>query len=72
MGEIVLMYNPGYSGQEPEHWLNESGARALLTMAILRNAMVDLRHQTRLGFKSDESIRERTPQSSNPRQFIVA
>jgi len=46
IGAIVVMNNPLYSDRELEHQLNDSGARALITMDIFGNRMIDLRPKT--------------------------
>jgi long-chain acyl-CoA synthetase len=46
IGAIVVMNNPLYSDRELEHQLNDSGARALITMDIFGNRMIDLRRKT--------------------------
>jgi len=46
IGAIVVMNNPLYSDRELEHQLNDSGARALITMDIFGNRMIDLRQKT--------------------------
>ena len=46
IGAIVVMNNPLYSDRELEHQLNDSGAKALITMDIFGNRMIDLRRKT--------------------------
>jgi len=46
IGAIVVMNNPLYSDRELEHQLNDSGAKALITMDIFGNRMIDLRQKT--------------------------
>ena len=46
IGAIVVMNNPLYSDRELEHQLTDSGARALITMDIFGNRMIDLRQKT--------------------------
>lgn len=48
IGAIVVMNNPLYSDRELEHQLNDSGAKALITMDIFGNRMIDLRRKTRI------------------------
>lgn len=48
IGAIVVMNNPLYSDRELEHQLNDSGAKALITMDIFGNRMIYLRRKTRI------------------------
>lgn len=46
LGAIGIMSNPMYSDRELEYQLNDSGARALITMDVFCNRMIDLRPKT--------------------------
>jgi len=46
IGGIVVMNNPLYSDVELEHQFNDSGAKALITIDLLANRMIDLRKKT--------------------------
>jgi long-chain acyl-CoA synthetase len=46
IGGIAVMNNPLYSDREFEYYLNDSGAKALITLDLLANRMIDLRPRT--------------------------
>ncbi len=46
IGAIGVMSNPLYSDRELEYQLNDSGARAVITMDIFGNRLIDLRPKT--------------------------
>jgi long-chain acyl-CoA synthetase len=46
IGGIAVMNNPLYADRELRHQLNDSGAKALVTLDLLGNRMVDLRPDT--------------------------
>lgn len=46
IGAIAVMNNPLYSDRELEHQFNDSGAKALVTLDLLGNRMIDLRPKT--------------------------
>ena len=46
IGAIAVMNNPLYSDREFEYYLNDSGAKALITLDLLANRMIDLRPRT--------------------------
>lgn len=46
IGAITVMNNPLYSDRELEHQFNDSGAKALITLDLLGNRMIDLRPKT--------------------------
>lgn len=46
IGAIAVMNNPLYSDRELEYYLNDSGAKVLITLDLLANRMVDLRPRT--------------------------
>ncbi|MCF8053960.1 MAG: long-chain fatty acid--CoA ligase [Deltaproteobacteria bacterium] len=46
IGAIVVMNNPLYSDVELEHQFNDSGSKALITIDLLANRMIDLRKKT--------------------------
>jgi long-chain acyl-CoA synthetase len=48
IGAIVVMNNPLYSDRELEHQFNDSGAKALVTLDLLGNRMIDLRPKTQI------------------------
>ena len=45
-GGIVVMNNPMYTDRELERQFNDSGAKALITLDLLANRMIDLRPKT--------------------------
>jgi len=46
LGSIVVMNNPLYTDRELAYQLKDSGAKALLTLDLLSNRMIDLRPKT--------------------------
>ena len=46
IGAIAVMNNPLYTDRELKHQFNDSGAKALVTLDLLGNRMIDLRAQT--------------------------
>ncbi|MBI9077488.1 MAG: long-chain fatty acid--CoA ligase [Desulfatibacillum sp.] len=48
IGGVVVMNNPLYSDRELSHQFNDSGAKALITLDLLGNRMIDLRPMTRI------------------------
>jgi len=46
IGAVVVMNNPLYADRELEHQFNDSGAKALITLDLLANRMIDLRPRT--------------------------
>ncbi|ACL06318.1 Long-chain-fatty-acid CoA ligase (AMP-forming) [Desulfatibacillum aliphaticivorans] len=48
IGGVVVMNNPLYSDRELSHQFNDSGAKALITLDLLANRMIDLRPMTRV------------------------
>ncbi len=48
LGAVVVMNNPLYSDRELLHQFNDSGAKALITLDLLGNRMIDLRPKTRI------------------------
>lgn len=48
IGGIVVMNNPLYSDRELEHQFNDSGSKALITINLLANRMIDLRPKTKV------------------------
>ena len=48
IGAIAVMNNPLYSDRELEHQFNDSDAKALITLDLLGNRMIDLRPKTRI------------------------
>ncbi|HVO67475.1 MAG TPA: long-chain fatty acid--CoA ligase [Syntrophales bacterium] len=48
VGAIAVMNNPLYTDRELEHQFNDSGARALITLDLLANRMIDLRPKTKI------------------------
>ncbi|QTA81379.1 Long-chain-fatty-acid--CoA ligase [Desulfonema limicola] len=48
IGGIAVMNNPLYSDRELEHQFNDSGSKALITLDLLGNRMIDLRAKTRI------------------------
>ena len=48
LGAVTVMNNPLYSDRELLHQFNDSGAKALVTLDLLGNRMIDLRPKTRI------------------------
>ncbi|GBC59511.1 long-chain fatty acid--CoA ligase [Desulfonema ishimotonii] len=48
IGGVAVMNNPLYSDRELDHQFNDSGAKALVTLDLLGNRMIDLRPKTRI------------------------
>lgn len=48
IGAIAVMNNPLYSDRELHHQFNDSEAKALITIDLLGNRMIDLRPQTKI------------------------
>jgi len=48
IGGLVVMNNPLYADRELEHQFNDSGAKALITLDLLGNRMIDLRPKTKI------------------------
>jgi long-chain acyl-CoA synthetase len=48
IGAISVMNNPLYSDRELEHQFNDSEAKALITLDLLGNRMIDLRPKTQI------------------------
>jgi long-chain acyl-CoA synthetase len=48
IGAVAVMNNPLYSDRELEHQFNDSGAKALITLDLLGNRMIDLRPKTKI------------------------
>ena len=48
IGAVVVMNNPLYTDRELEHQFNDSGAKALITLDLLANRMIDLRPKTKV------------------------
>ncbi|MFB3924715.1 MAG: long-chain fatty acid--CoA ligase [Syntrophales bacterium] len=48
LGAIAVMNNPLYSDRELEYQFNDSGSRALVTLDLLGNRMIDLRPKTKI------------------------
>jgi long-chain acyl-CoA synthetase len=48
VGAITVMNNPLYTDRELEHQFNDSGAKALITLDLLANRMIDLRSKTKI------------------------
>jgi long-chain acyl-CoA synthetase len=48
IGAITVMNNPLYTDRELEHQFNDSGAKALITLDLLANRMIDLRPKTKI------------------------
>ncbi|HYA15797.1 MAG TPA: AMP-binding protein, partial [Syntrophales bacterium] len=48
VGAIAVMNNPLYTDRELEHQFNDSGAKALITLDLLANRMIDLRPKTKI------------------------
>ena len=48
IGAIVVMNNPLYTDRELDHQFNDSGSKALITLDLLANRMIDLRPKTKI------------------------
>jgi long-chain acyl-CoA synthetase len=48
IGAVTVMNNPLYTDHELEHQFNDSGSKALVTLDLLANRMIDLRPKTRI------------------------
>ncbi|MEE8432642.1 MAG: long-chain fatty acid--CoA ligase [Candidatus Desulfatibia sp.] len=48
LGAIAVMNNPLYSDRELEHQFNDSASKALITLDLLGNRMIDLRPKTQI------------------------
>jgi long-chain acyl-CoA synthetase len=48
IGGVTVMNNPLYSDRELAHQFNDSSAKALVTLDLLANRMIDLRPRTRI------------------------
>jgi long-chain acyl-CoA synthetase len=48
IGAVTVMNNPLYSDRELEHQFNDSGSKALITLDLLGNRMIDLRPKTKI------------------------
>jgi long-chain acyl-CoA synthetase len=48
VGGVAVMNNPLYSDRELLHQFNDSGAKALITLDLLGDRMIDLRPQTKI------------------------
>ena len=48
IGAIAVMNNPLYTDRELKHQFNDSGAKALVTLDLLGNRMIDLRPETEI------------------------
>jgi len=48
IGGITVMNNPLYSDRELEHQFNDSDSKLLITLDLLGNRMIDLRHKTKI------------------------
>lgn len=48
IGAITVMNNPLYTDRELEHQFNDSGSKALITLDLLANRMIDLRPRTKI------------------------
>jgi long-chain acyl-CoA synthetase len=48
IGAITVMNNPLYADRELAHQFNDSGAKALITLDLLGNRMIDLRPNTQI------------------------
>ena len=48
VGAITVMNNPLYTDRELDHQFNDSGAKALITLDLLANRMIDLRPKTKI------------------------
>ena len=48
IGAITVMNNPLYTDRELGHQFNDSGAKALITLDLLANRMIDLRPKTKI------------------------
>lgn len=48
IGAVTVMNNPLYTDRELEHQFNDSGAKALITLDLLANRMINLRPKTKI------------------------
>jgi len=48
IGAVTVMNNPLYTDRELEHQFNDSGSKALITLDLLANRMIDLRPKTKI------------------------
>jgi len=48
VGAIAVMNNPLYTNHELDHQFNDSGSKALITLDLLANRMIDLRPKTKI------------------------
>jgi long-chain acyl-CoA synthetase len=48
IGAISVMNNPLYTDRELDHQFNDSGSKALITLDLLANRMIDLRPKTKI------------------------
>ncbi|WP_246804244.1 long-chain-fatty-acid--CoA ligase [Desulfosarcina cetonica] len=48
IGAVAVMNNPLYTDRELEHQFNDAGVKALITLDLLGNRMIDLRPRTRI------------------------
>lgn len=48
VGAIAVMNNPLYTDRELNHQFNDSGSKALITLDLLANRMIDLRPKTKI------------------------
>jgi long-chain acyl-CoA synthetase len=48
VGAITVMNNPLYTDRELDHQFNDSGSKALITLDLLANRMIDLRPKTKI------------------------
>ncbi len=48
IGAVAVMNNPLYTDRELEHQFNDSGAKALITLDLLANRMIELRPKTKV------------------------
>ncbi|MDI6687143.1 MAG: AMP-binding protein [Desulfobacterales bacterium] len=48
IGAIAVMNNPLYADRELHHQFNDSGSKALITLDLLANRMIDLRLKTNI------------------------
>ena len=65
IGGISVMNNPLYSDRELEHQFNDSGSKALITLDLLGNRMIDLRPKTKIEQIIYTSIGEYLPFPKN-------
>lgn len=48
IGAVSVMNNPLYTDHELDHQFNDSGSKALVTLDLLANRMIDLRQKTKI------------------------